>query len=118
MYVEYTIYMPFYKPVTLCIPKIDTSISNDTIFKKLIELDIGYIYKIFEMPYKNETNLKTIFIKFSWNTKNKHALSLKNKLYEKGSLKLVYDDPWYWKIVETKKIDKLYNNFENINYVY
>ena len=40
-----------------------------------------------------------IWLSNPWNTKNKDALFLKNKLYEKGSLKLVYDEPWYWKIL-------------------
>lgn len=101
--------MPFYKPVLLCIPKIDNEISCDLIKKKLIDLNIGYIYKIFEVPFQKEINFKTVFIKFSWNTKNQNALFLKNKLYEKGSLKLVYNNPWYWKIVQSKKIDMLYN---------
>lgn len=100
--------MAFYKPTLLCIPKVDNSISSEDVFKTLVSLNIGYIYKIFEEPFQNKDDYKTFFIKFSWNTKNKHALFLKNKMYEKGSLKLVYNEPWYWKVVESKKIDLLF----------
>jgi|UniRef100_A0A6C0IN55 hypothetical protein len=96
--------MTFYKPTILCIPKVDNSIKNEDIFKKLVGLNIGYIYKIFDKPFSKQENYKTLFIKFSWNTKNENAMYLKNKLLEKGSLKLVYNAPWYWKIVESKKL--------------
>ena len=100
--------MTFYKPTLLCIPKVEKTISPDEIFKTLVALNIGYVYKIIEEPLANKDNYKSFFIKFSWNTKNKDALFLKNKLYEKGSLKLVYDEPWYWKVVESRKIDLLF----------
>tara|TARA_B100000886_G_scaffold338212_1_gene300552 strand:+ start:1205 stop:1507 length:303 start_codon:yes stop_codon:yes gene_type:complete len=96
--------MAFYKPTVLCIPQVDISVKSEDVFKNLVAMNIGYVYKIFEKPVLENKNKKSFFIKFSWNTKNNNALFLKNKLNEKGSLKIVYQDPWYWKMTENKKL--------------
>jgi hypothetical protein len=83
----------------LCIPKIESSITKDFIHKTLLKLKIGYIQNIIEIPLRNNPNYKRIIIKISWNEKDTSSNNIKNMLFEQGSIKIVYDMPWYWKIV-------------------
>ena len=82
----------------LCIPKIDTNIKREFIFKKLCDLHIGYIYKLVEIPLKNNGNFKRILVKVRWNhfdTTNK----IRNRITSGNPVYFVYEMPWFWKIV-------------------
>jgi len=83
---------------SICIPRIDTNISKEYIYNKLCCLQIGSIEKLIEIPLKNDPTHKRIIIKLKWNNENK-AINIKNTLETNGSIKLVYDMPWYWKMV-------------------
>lgn len=83
---------------SICIPRIDTNISKEYIYNKLCSLQIGRIEKFVEIPLKNDPTHKRIIIKLKWNNENK-AINIKNTLETNGSIKLVYDMPWYWKMV-------------------
>lgn len=84
---------------SICIPRIDTNIPKDYIINKLCNLQIGTIQKFTEIPLKNDPTHKRILITIVWNKKNQKALNIQNTLETHGSIKLVHDMPWYWKIV-------------------
>jgi|UniRef100_A0A6C0DKM7 hypothetical protein len=86
---------------SICIPRVDISISKDFIYNTLSELRIGKIHKIIEIPLRNEFSYKRIIIKIQWNNNEPITHNIKKHLYETGSFKIVYDMPWYWKIVLT-----------------
>jgi len=86
---------------SICIPRVDISISKDFIYNTLSELRIGKIHKIIEIPLRNEFSYKRIIIKIQWNNNESITQNIKKHLYESGSFKIVYDMPWYWKIVLT-----------------
>jgi hypothetical protein len=86
---------------SICIPRVDISISKDFIYNILSELRIGKIHKIIEIPLRNDFSNKRIIIKIQWNNNEPITQNIKKHLYENGSFKIVYDMPWYWKIVLT-----------------
>jgi hypothetical protein len=87
---------------SICIPRIESSISKDYVEKVISNLRIGYIERITEIPLRNDPTHKRIIIKINWN-KNQKAMNIQTILKNTGSIKLVYDNnsPWYWKIVNT-----------------
>lgn len=87
-------------PSSICIPRIETNISREYIMHTLQKLKIGYIKHITEIPLRNDPTHKRIIIKLDWNTEVK-SIDIQKKLTELGSIKLVHNMPWYWKIVPT-----------------
>jgi len=87
---------------SICIPRIESSISKDYVEKVISNLRIGYIERITEIPLRNDPTHKRIIIKINWN-KNQKAMNIQTILKNTGSIKLVYDNnsPWFWKIVNT-----------------
>jgi hypothetical protein len=85
---------------SICIPRIETTIQKDYIYKTLCNLQVGIIEKISEIPLKNDATHKRIIIKILWN-KTQTSVNIQNTLRKLGSVNLVHDNPWYWKIVPT-----------------
>ena len=92
----------------LCIPRVDVKLSTNFIFKILCYANFGKIIKIIEIPLKSDENYKRIIIKLQWYEKNEFAREVKEKIINGKSIKLVYNMPWFWKIV-------LLRNNETIN---
>jgi hypothetical protein len=84
---------------SLCIPKVDVGVSKDYIYKTISKLKIGNIQNIIEIPLRNDPNYKRIIIKLFWNENEPRIKNIKKNLCESGSLKIVHDMPWYWKVV-------------------
>ena len=84
---------------SLCIPKVDANVSKDFIYKTISKLKFGQIQNIVEIPLRNDSNHKRIIIKLWWNDNEPRIAHIKKDLNEIGSLKIVYDMPWYWKVV-------------------
>ena len=87
---------------SICIPRVDITITKEYIFEKIKELKIGHIEKINEIPLRNDPNHKRIIIKFKWNYKTDHVDELKKTMTQNGSLKYVHNMPWYWRICDTR----------------
>jgi hypothetical protein len=85
---------------SICIPRIDSSIPKDYVYRIINNLQVGNIEKITEIPLRNDPTHKRIIIKINWN-RNIKSLNIQKMLLNTGSIKLVYDMPWYWKIVTT-----------------
>lgn len=85
---------------SICIPRVESTITKEYIYKTLTNLQIGNIERIIEIPLRNDPTHKRIIIKVNWN-KNSSSLNMQKILRTLGSVKLVYDMPWYWKIVTT-----------------
>ena len=83
---------------SLCIPRISIDVPKEYIFNTLKGLNIGYITKLTEIPLKNDPSQKRIMIKICYNTEE-NSKEIHKQLTDNGSIKLVYDMPWYWKIV-------------------
>jgi hypothetical protein len=84
---------------SLCIPRIEASITKDYIFNVFSKLKIGYIEKIIEIPLKNDPKHKRIIIKIIWSEINPKSIEIQNRLTNQETIKVVHNMPWYWKIV-------------------
>jgi hypothetical protein len=84
----------------LCIPRIERNISYKYIQQVLFKLNVGKIQSIVEIPLKNEEDYKRVLITVQWHRFNPTSLTVRKRLDEGKSIKVVYDSPWYWKIVE------------------
>jgi hypothetical protein len=94
-------FMCISKPTSsLCIPRMDSSIPKEYIFKKITDMKAGYVQRITEIPLRNDPTQKRIIIKLAWND-NAQSVRIQQHLSDLGSIKLVYDMPWFWKIVAT-----------------
>lgn len=83
----------------LCIPRVDASVTIEYIKKKINSLNIGHIREIREIPLRNDPTHKRILMRFHWKENNRKSIHLQKQMEELGSLKVVYDMPWYWKLV-------------------
>jgi hypothetical protein len=87
---------------SICIPRVDNTMTKEYIESKINQLGLGKIEYIAERPLKNDDEYKRIIIKYKWNYKNTYVDNIKKKMDETGSLKYVYNMPWYWKICSTR----------------
>lgn len=86
----------------ICIPRMDINIHLDKIRDKIQQLKIGKIDKIIEIPLREDKKYKRVIIKIIWDIRNKHAVSIRERLSEGKTIKLVHDTPWYWILVSSR----------------
>jgi len=85
---------------SLCIPRVFPNIDERRIRGIFSSLDMGEIEKIDIVPKKTEKGEKfnRVFIHFRrWNTGGNADLA-RQRLINGKEIKIVYDDPWFWKI--------------------
>ena len=86
--------------LSLCIPRLSMDIKEQFIRQTFNKLNLGKIGKIDLIVKRNDngTNFKRAFIHYiSWNN-NENALYVKSRLDNDKDIKVVYDEPWYWKV--------------------
>ena len=88
--------------LTICIPRIESNISNDYIFKVFSKLRIGSIQKITDVPLRSDREYKRVFIKLKWDVNQTTSSFVYNRLKSGETVKVVYEMPWYWKITASK----------------
>ena len=89
----------------LCIPRVFSNITEKKIHSVFNQINIGSVNKIDIVPIasntysvNNSNKFNRVFIHFnSWNTTDT-AISAMNKLNNGGNIKIIYDEPWFWKI--------------------
>lgn len=84
---------------SLCIPRVDSQVPMSYIKEKINNLNIGHIREIREIPLRNDPTKKRILMRFYWKEDNTKSYQIQKYMEDLGSLKIVYDMPWYWKIV-------------------
>ena len=88
-----------YKNEELCIPRVSINIKKNLIFKIFCNLKLGYIERITEIPLKSNPYFKRIIIKIKWNPSNEQAKYIYSRILNSEPVFIVYDMPWYWKVV-------------------
>ena len=83
---------------SICIPRIDSKIQMEYIHNTISKLNLGNIERINEIPLRNDPAYKRVIITIQWNKGNEVVKYIQTKFTERGSVKLVHDMPWYWKI--------------------
>lgn len=98
--------LPDYYP-SLCVPRMFPNITEQRIADVFKALSIGEITKIDLITTGKEdakgNKFKMAFVHIKWNY-TKSADKVRLKLINEEEVKLVYDEPWFWKIVMNKKV--------------
>jgi hypothetical protein len=83
---------------SICIPRVLTHIAvKDIIQIFQNNIKLGVIKKVESIPYEDDI-FKKIFIHFEfWNDDDENVFDIKNKLLNGENIKIVYNNPWFWK---------------------
>jgi hypothetical protein len=84
---------------SICIPRVFNNISEERIRNVFEQLHLGKISRIDLIDRTNERGekYKRAFIHFEYWFNTQDAFTARSKLLEKKELKIVYDNPWFWK---------------------
>ena len=89
--------------LSICIPRTFPTIRGEqtkrAVFRTFKELGIGFIERI-DTVHKNDKNGErycTVYVHLRWNMDNKLARETRQKLVDGKEIKVVYDEPWFWK---------------------
>jgi len=89
--------------IPLCIPKIEKNITVDFIKKTIANLHLGEIIKITDIRLKSDTEFKRVLLMIKLNPSSKYAQYIEDRFKRGENIKIVYDAPWYLKLVPTSK---------------
>ena len=92
---------------SLCIPRVHNNVTESRIRNIFIELKLGVIHRI-DIVNRKEEKFKIVFIHFKKWFQEGNAVIARERLMNGQEIKVIYDDPWFWKISaykekETKK---------------
>jgi hypothetical protein len=90
-------------PIEICIPRVENSVTIHQIFNIFKKIKIGYISKIIENPLRLEPNCKRIVIKIHWDNTKPLAIYMQDRLKNNKPIQIVYDMPFYWKLVANQQ---------------
>jgi hypothetical protein len=86
---------------SLCIPRVFSNINEARIRRILAELNLGDIARVDVVSNKSpdkDKSFNRVFIHFNkWNT-NDNANTARERLINGKDIKIIYDDPWFWKV--------------------
>lgn len=89
---------------SICIPRVFPNITREQIKNTFKKLKLGFIERIDMVQRENEKGEKfqRVFIHFKFWFQTKYAENVKTKLMNGHDIKIVYDDPWFWKVSMSK----------------
>tara|TARA_Y100000389_G_scaffold202210_1_gene246881 strand:- start:927 stop:1532 length:606 start_codon:yes stop_codon:yes gene_type:complete len=86
---------------SLCIPRVFANITDERVWGVFNELNIGEIDRI-DMVHKeganNNVSYQRVFVHFKMWYSTPEAADVRKRLVKGDAIKIVYDDPWYWKV--------------------
>jgi hypothetical protein len=86
---------------SLCIPRVVAGVGKEQVLKIIQNLHLGTIQRIDMIQKKTEKGemFSRVFIHFSkWNDDSEEALQAKERILSGKDIKVIYDEPWFWKI--------------------
>jgi hypothetical protein len=89
---------------TVCIPRILSNITKEFIYETINNFNLGTIHRIDIIRNKNLSNKALIHFS-KWNNGGNADIA-RDRLLNGKDIKIIYSEPWFWKIVtfrETKK---------------
>jgi hypothetical protein len=92
---------------SLCIPRVFSNITRDRIFNTLKELNIGFIERIDMVRKSNDKgdDFQRVFIHLRW-FRNDVADKARKRLIDGKDIKIVYEDPWFWKVSANRSVSR------------
>jgi hypothetical protein len=93
---------------TICIPRVFSNINENRIRKVFDDLKMGAIERVDIVSKTTEKGEKfnRVFVHFKkWNTEG-NAQIARERLLNGKDIKIVYDDPWFWKVSAYRQPDR------------
>jgi hypothetical protein len=89
---------------SLCIPRVFNNINETRIRQVFDEINLGQIHHVDIIERKNEKGetVKRVYIHFNKWFWNEDAQAARRKLISGKEIKIVYDNPWFWKVSANK----------------
>jgi hypothetical protein len=89
--------------LSLCIPRVFANIDEKRV-RSVIEQLLGKISRVDIIERTNEKGekYKRVFVHFDYWFETADAQTAKSRLIEGNEIKIVYDDPWFWKVSANK----------------
>jgi len=89
---------------SLCIPRVFKNINESIIRQVFEELEFGNISRIDIKERKNEKgdSFKRVYVHFDKWFCNENTQEIRKKLVSGKEIKIVYDNPWFWKVSVNK----------------
>jgi len=91
---------------SMCIPRVFKNITRERVMSVIRDLDLGVIDHVDMVQRENEKGDKfqRVFIHFKKWHSNPNANKAREMLISGKEIKIIYDDPWFWKISANKSI--------------
>lgn len=97
---------------SLCIPRVVAGINKEQVLKIIQSLHLGIIQRIDMIQKKTEKGemFSRVFIHFSkWND-SEVAIQAKERILSGKDIKVIYQEPWFWKISANRSTLSLTTN--------
>ena len=97
---------------SLCIPRVVAGINKEQVLKIIQSLHLGIIQRIDMIQKKTEKGemFSRVFIHFSkWND-SEVAIQAKERILSGKEIKVIYQEPWFWKISANRSTLSLTTN--------
>lgn len=80
----------------ICIPKMDSQVSEKTIRVGIENLKMGNIRRYTEIPWKHDSTVKRILMSIDWNKSHSQYSSIQERLNNGKNIKIVNNtDIWH-----------------------
>ena len=89
---------------SLCVPRVFPNISKERITATFAKLNLGTISQVILVPGTDPkgTKFNRVFVHFTcWNS-SPETETFRSRIIEGKDIKIVYDDPWFWKVFMNK----------------
>jgi len=93
--------------ISICIPKVHRKYDNKWVFQIINKYKIGKIKNILIIPYHNSNYFNKIIIDFEYWNNTKKNMSIYNHMDDGGTIKIIYDEPWFWKCFKYSMPDNI-----------
>lgn len=88
--------------VSLCIPRVFNNIGWRRIKQTFVDLRWGYVDRVDVISLGKNKRAFVHFAPGRWNTRDQEAMEALKALQNGDEVKVLYDEPWYWKISISK----------------
>ena len=96
---------------SICIPRIFSNIDDARIRSVFAQIELGVVHHVDIIERKNEKGetFKRAYVHFSKWLWNENAQTARRKLIEGKEIKIVYDNPWFWKVSANRATERREN---------
>jgi len=99
---------------SICIPRVFKSTTRKDLYGVIERLNLGAVERIDMVPKTNDRgeSYYKVFIHFKqWNNKNTVALATRTKLLQGEEIKIVYNEPWFWKCTASRVVKPEFRDY-------